>query len=755
MFDSVLKGLLALLKGLFSFLISPSRWPGWQRHWWMKIAYIILIPVLVLNLVGNDLYALFFRIYTGDKTAAIEFDTSVALTDVEFENLAARMEMEAVTEKAAVIVEGIEDPSLRRERERLRTKQKSLRKRSGYPHIEYFRKAGIRQYEGPKTCLGCHESMKVKHPNEDDLKEVNTMEDVMTSAHFQLFKMAEGFSTVGYDGREVNKEGRKIPVGKIDRACGIPGSFTWTGWAALAKATPVDGEPITMSEGCGQCHIGGMYGPPSDLMMPIGIDDENRENATDCLICHSRTYDMNHRFVVEDDVGFRWNQDRTMKAAMGVGRPTAEGCLRCHQHNLGGDTYKNNATAKATGRKNPRILHPWTKRGTPFHPEHDVHAAAEMHCLDCHQAVGHKIARGQEGVDLVSNDLPDVEVSCSKCHSEVPHVRNRQTRGMLNGHTERIACQTCHITKLQKNSVVLMDWVNPIFEEKEGLWIPNPLLVSSDVRVTVGYLWYNGTGTFLANALGTNPRNPKAYDPLMKNLTQYTRLSGLDIQGGGVENNDFLSQLSPEMLEKRRRMVDENIRPHQVAGKSKIYPFHLFNAIMYEDMNNQGPFGAMILPFDYTTYLETGEPKKSMETALEHTIIKRMYQYPFKVYMMDEFMRYFGITEGWKADYPLDADYPGKVEPHWMRQMGTIALNHGISDRGWACSVCHTAKDGLLDFESLGYTQRQARRLSALPEAEMFFDADNGLTFEEVYGPDKPVYRPTVHAKKADSEKHH
>jgi len=738
-----------LLNGLFGLLI-PARWPGWQRHWSIKTAYITVVLILVLTLVGNDLYATLFRLYTSDKTAVIDFDTSLALSEVEFETLATRMETKAVAEKAATLVEEIKDPDLRRERERLHTKPRSLRDKSGYDHVRYFRDAGIRQYEGPKTCLQCHKSMKVKHPG-DKIEEVDTMENVMTSTHFQLFKKVEGFTTVGYDGRQVNKEGRKIPVGKIDRACGIPGSFTWTGWAALAKAKPANGEPFTVSEGCGQCHIGGMYGPPSDLMMPLTIKDKNRENAIDCLLCHSRTYDMNQRFVVKDEVGARWNQDRSMKAAMGIGRPNADTCLRCHQHNLGGDTYENNAGAKATGVKNPRILHPWTKRGTPFHPEHDVHAKAGMACLDCHRAVGHKIARGLEGVDLVSNDLPDVEVSCTKCHSTAPHIRNRQTRAMLNGHTGRLACQTCHITKLQKNSVVLIDWANPIFHDKEGIWTPNPLLVSGDVRTAVGYLWYNGSGTFLANALGDNPANPGTYDPLMKVLTQYNKLPGLNIQGGGIENNNFLSQLSPEMLEKRRIMVDANIRPHQKKGKSKIYPFHLFNAIMYEDMNNQGPFGAMILPFDYTTYFETGNPKKSMETAIKHPMVKRMYQWPFKAYMMDEFMRYFGISEGWKTDYPLDADYPGKIEPHWMRQMGTIALNHGVSNRGWGCSVCHTAENGLLDFNSLGYTKQQANKLQNLPEADIFFGADTGFTFEEVYGKGKPVYRPASHTKEADN----
>jgi hypothetical protein len=735
-----------LVKDLLSFLTSPSRWPGWQRHGLIKFAYVTLGPVAVLAVVLNALYPTLVRLYTGDKTARINFDTAMALSEVEFENLATLMEEAAVAKEAAVLADEIRDPTLHRERERLRTKQTSLRKKSGYEHIKYFREAGIRRYEGPETCLKCHELMKVKQPD-GDFVTVDTLGDVMSSVHFRLFRMSEGFSTVGYDGRKVNEEGHKIPIGKIDRACGIPGSFTWTGWAAQAEAKPHHGERLTLSEGCGQCHIGGMYGPPSDLMLPMKIKDTNREEAIDCLICHSRTYDMNQRFVQRDKVGTRWNQDRSMKAAMGVGLPNSATCLRCHQHTMGGDTYAHNATAKATGVKNPRILHAWTKRGTPFHPEHDAHAAAGMSCMDCHVAVGHKIARGKQGVDLVSNDLPEVEVSCTQCHSDAPHVRNKHTRAILNGHTERLACQTCHITQLQKNSVVLIDWINPIFNEEEGIWTPSPLLVSRDMRVAADYLWYNGMGTFLANALGDNPENPGVYNPLMDKIAKYTRLAGLEIEGGGVENNNFLTQLTPEMLEKRQQMVEEHIKPYQQQGHSKIYPFHMFNAIMYEDMNNQGPFGAMILPFDYTTYYETGDPRKSMETALRHPIVKRMYQYPFKAYMMDEFMHYFGITKGWKANYPLHPDYPGKIEPHWMRQMGTIALNHGISVRGWACTVCHTDHDGLLDFRALGYTEAQAQRLETVAEVEMFKYADNGVNFAEIYGPGKPVYQLATHAK--------
>lgn len=50
----------------------------------------------------------------------------------------------------------------------------------------------------------------------------------------------------------------------------------------------------------------------------------------------------------------------------------------------------------------------------------------------------------------------------------------------------------------------------------------------------------------------------------------------------------------------------------------------------------------MILPFDYPTYYETGNPLEAMKVAIQNPIVRRMYELPFKVYMMDEFMYYFG-----------------------------------------------------------------------------------------------------------------
>jgi hypothetical protein len=175
-----------------------------------------------------------------------------------------------------------------------------------------------------------------------------------------------------------------------------------------------------------------------------------------------------------------------------------------------------------------------------------------------------------------------------------------------------------------------------------------------------------------------------------------------------------LSQLTPEMRAKRAKLIEENIRPLMNMAESRIYPFKLFNAMMYEDMGNQGPYGAMILPFDYNVYYETGKPKNAVVKAIQNPIVERMYQLPFKAYMMDEFMAYFGV-DTWNTNFPLQDGKLVNVEAKWMRQMGTLMVNHGITREAHACATCHTP-NGIMDFEALGYTPERIRDLENLPE---------------------------------------
>ena len=363
-----------------------------------------------------------------------------------------------------------------------------------------------------------------------------------------------------------------------------------------------------------------------------------------------------------------------------------------------------------------------------------AHAAADIQCTDCHVPEGHKIPRGRSGVDLVANDLPDKEVTCESCHGEAPHNVSEH-RALLNGHIARIACETCHIERLLDDNVVLRDWVHPTWDAEEGIWEPTDVYRSGEPGQGIIYLWFNGNGTFLANALGDNPEGDGSYDPLMQQIAQITdpeaiaavrakaeelkqHYPDIDVDAYVKAATQPLSQLSPEMLAKRRQMIDNNLKQAMLDGESRIYPFKPFNALMYEDMANQGPFGAMILPFDYATYYETGDSLASMKVAIQDEIVKRMYQEPFKRYMMDEFMAYFGVDGGWKTDYPIrpDGSMPN-VRPNWMRQMGTLMVNHGIQREGHTCKDCHSP-DGILDYAALGYPPERVEELSSMDIVE-------------------------------------
>ncbi len=720
---------------------------------WLLIGLAVLV---VGYLMYKVLYPVAFEAYTGVTNAPLtSFPNRDTLSDAELEQLALDLTEQARRERAEAIVALDEEPFARELKLEILMQTPSFMEDTAYPHIKYFREAGIRTYEGPATCLTCHETMQVKHAD-GSLSTVDTLENIVNTVHFKFQStVAGGFSTYGYDGRLVNApDQRQIPVGKVNRACGIPGSFSWTGWAALVESRPhadPNTDPaqipadqvVVRSEGCGQCHIGGNYHPATEKMMPVGDVPDTAKQGIDCLICHSREYDMNQRYVMQDKHGLRWNQDRSMRAALTVGPTRKENCLNCHQHNMGGDVYIHNVAAKSLGEKHQRILHSGAKRGNPFSPEHDAHAAANIQCTDCHEPEGHKIPRGRMGVDLVATDLPEKDVTCQSCHSAVPHNASEH-RALLNGHTARIACETCHIKQLEDDNVVLRDWVHPTWNKEEGLWEFTDVYKSGAPGKGIIYLWFNGNGTFLANALGSNPEGDGSYNPLMQQIAEITdpeiiaavrakaeELKGsypdLDVDQYVQAATQPLSQLSPEMLERRKQMIEQNLKTAMESGESRIYPFKPFNAMMYEDMSNQGPFGAMILPFDYATYYETGNPLESMKVAIQNPIVQRMYQEPFKRYMMDEFMAYFGVEGGWKTEYPIqpDGSMPN-VQANWMRQMGTLMVNHGIQRQGHTCKDCHSP-DGILDYAALGYPPERVEALSSMDVAD---DVDKDFAVE-------------------------
>ncbi len=553
-------------------------------------------------------------------------------------------------------------------------------------HVDRFREAGILAYEGPKTCLGCHEEIEIESASTGEKRTVDLMENLIGSAHYLFFTM-EHPNVYGFNGELADN----FPMGKINRPCPKPGSFAMTAWAERVVTDRGD----TLSEGCGQCHIGGQPQAPLGEIMPGYRTLSTEKDAIDCLICHSVAYDMNRKQVLVDEDGrTRWGQDRSLEAALAVTSPTAQACLRCHQHNFGGDIYVDSADSsymESLLDRGPvqRILHPGSKRGTPYSPTWDVHAAAGLSCIECHTTEGHLIAKGTHTTTMMANDLPHVEITCESCHSAEPHGEAEDLSDALNMHAEWVACQACHIPSLHPDNATRRDFGNPVFEEHEGIHVYDDIQKMSEPGSGIVYVWWNGDGTFLGNPIGDNPNGEGRYR-FYRPTHVWPEFADFDYAA----------------------WYEEVMRPIAANGRpSKLYAMKLFNGRQHIDLQNMGPFGGMYVPYNLPTYYVTGDPDKAAAAEMGKSMMKMMYGRMFKYYMMDKFMSFMSV-DGWNTSAYKDAARLEKVEPRWIPQDACLEISHGIRREGaLSCTDCHST-DGVLDWEFLGYSEEDIEALA-------------------------------------------
>lgn len=565
-----------------------------------------------------------------------------------------------------------------------------------FNHIERFKEAGVFGYAGPSTCLSCHEDITVIDASTGEEKTVDLMNNLTSSSHYRFFTKPHK-NVWGFNGKQADN----FAMGKIDRPCPKPGSYAMTAWAEIVVTEHGD----TLSEGCGQCHIGGQYQVPLGEMMPFYKTLKKEEDAIDCLICHSSAYDMNKKQVVVDDNGLgRWEQDRSMKAAMSVVSPTSQTCLRCHQHNFGGDLYVDEAdpsfmqSMENLGKERPRIQHPGSKRGTPYSPSWDVHAAAGMDCIECHKTEGHYIAKGTHTTTMMTNDLPDVEITCIECHSDEPHEENDYA-DELNDHIDVIACVTCHIPNLHPDNATMRDFSQPMFEEHPGIYVYTDIVKETEPGKGIKYAWWNGDASFLGNPIGDNPNGENLYK-FYKPTHIWPEYKDFDYDG----------------------WYENVMRPIAKKKPSKLYAMKLFNGKQHIDLQNMGPFGGMFVPYNLPTYYTTGDPDLAASKEMEKSMMKMMYGWMFDIYMMNKFMTFMddGSGEyltGWDTkayDGILNME-EGKVEPRWIPQDALLEISHAIRrDGAYSCESCHS-QNGILDWKNLGYTQDEVESLQENP----------------------------------------
>jgi len=180
-------------------------------------------------------------------------------------------------------------------------------------------------------------------------------------------------------------------------------------------------------QGCSSCHVG-RGAEPEDL--PTVSQLEN----IDCLVCHQDAYKRKKvNGVVEPDTA---NMAISMdEAVQRVHKPTRKSCLQCHAKAGGGDAVKRGDLALATAQTTDK--------------HYDVHMAttgADLDCQACHVPENHRFPG--KGSDIRPTDL-DADLTCasSGCHNSAPHDSSE-----INGHTEKVACQTCHIPVYAKDA---------------------------------------------------------------------------------------------------------------------------------------------------------------------------------------------------------------------------------------------------------------------------------------------------------------
>ena len=229
-------------------------------------------------------------------------------------------------------------------------------------------------------------------------------------------------------------------------------------------------------QSCAKCHIG------------FGMDDEgfSYTDATniDCLICHDQT----DTYAKASEAGGAPEPSLDLGIiARSVGRPDRDNCGVCHFYGGGGNNVKHGDLDEAMFATTRDV---------------DVHMGADgmdMTCIDCHVTENHNIAGKLYSLSSMNRN----RATCEPCHTALPHEDE-----ILNEHTLKVACQTCHIPVYAKVNATKTHWNwstagkledgQPYHVEDEN---GNHTYLSIKGSFTWGtnlepeYQWFNGTAS--------------------------------------------------------------------------------------------------------------------------------------------------------------------------------------------------------------------------------------------------------------------
>ncbi len=242
---------------------------------------------------------------------------------------------------------------------------------------------------------------------------------------------------------------------------------------------------------CTSCHVG--YGWRDDSF------DFEEDTNVDCLVCHDTTATY-RKFPTaaghppyEPMVfgGTEWPAVDLASVAQNVGPTSRQTCGACHFYGGGGAGVKH-------GDLDPSLVDPPA--------ELDVHMASDglnFTCTACHTSENHHIDGSRYEMGIMDSEI-DGLATCVSCH-EPPHAESELV-WVLDLHTDRVACQSCHIPTYARElpTKIWWDWSSAGQMNEEG----KPFVLTNEAGeviydskkgdfvwetdVVPEYTWFNG-----------------------------------------------------------------------------------------------------------------------------------------------------------------------------------------------------------------------------------------------------------------------
>jgi len=220
---------------------------------------------------------------------------------------------------------------------------------------------------------------------------------------------------------------------------------------------------------CSECHAG--YGWATEEF------DFSDKTKVDCLICHDNTGTYHKD---GDNSGWPKEHVNLTAVAQSVGLPVRQNCTTCHALGGGG----NNAKHGDIG-----MVLDYPDRSIDVHMDFEGN---DFQCQECHVTTDHQISGANPATSPDGKGL----ISCEQCHDSAPHGES-----ILDNHTARVACQTCHIPVYAKEDATQMDWdwsTGGLEEAPEGVdgkevrWKRTVGTQVWKTNVEPSYAWFNG-----------------------------------------------------------------------------------------------------------------------------------------------------------------------------------------------------------------------------------------------------------------------